>query len=58
MYGMCQSYTQMIMNITCIDLFDHNVGKACTIVRVRCSWMGITVINLFDQNMVMTCAKF
>ena len=38
----------MYMNITCIDLFDHNVGWTCTIVRVGCSWIDTTVINLFD----------
>ena len=47
----------MIMHITCIDLFDHNVGKTFAIVRVGCLWMDITVINLFDQNVGMACAK-
>ena len=47
----------MFIHITCIDLFDHNVGKTCAIVRVGCSWMDITVINPFDQNVDMACAK-
>ena len=47
----------MFMHITGIDLFHHNVGKACTIVRVGCSWMDITVINLLDQNVGMPCVK-
>ena len=46
----------MFMHITGIDLYDQNVGKACAIVRVECSWMD-TVINLFDQNVGMACAK-
>ena len=45
----------MFMHITGIDLYDQNVGKACTIVG--CSWMDITVINLLDQNVGMACAK-
>ena len=47
----------MFMHIAAIDLYDQNVGKACTIVRIECSWMDITVINLFDQNVGMACAK-
>ena len=47
----------MFIHITGIDLYDENVGKACAIVRVGCSWMDITVINLFDQNVGMACAK-
>ena len=47
----------MIKHITGIDLYDQNVGKACTIVTVGCSWMDSTVINLFDQNIGMACAK-
>ena len=47
----------MFMHITGIDLYDQNVGKACAIVRVGCSWMDITVINLFDQNVGMAYAK-
>ena len=47
----------MFMHITCIDLYNQNVGKTCTIVRVGCSWMDITVINLSDQNVDMACAK-
>ena len=47
----------MFMHITGIDLYDHNMSKAFTIVRVGCSWMDITVINLFDHNVGMACPK-
>ena len=47
----------MFMHITGINLYDQHVCKACTIVKVGCSWMDITVINLFDQNVGMACAK-
>ena len=36
----------MFMNITGIDLFDQNVGMACTEVRHRCSWLPLVLIYL------------
>ena len=36
----------MYMDITSIDLFDPNVGIACTEVRLRCSWMSLVLIYL------------
>ena len=31
----------MFMDITDIDLFDHNVDLACAEVRHRCSWISL-----------------
>ena len=36
----------MFMNITGIDLFDQNVGMACTEVRHICSWLSLVLIYL------------
>ena len=36
----------MFMDITGIDLFDQNVGMACTEVRHRCSWLSLVLIYL------------
>ena len=35
------------MNITGIDLFDHNVGMACPNVRLRCSCISLLLIYFF-----------
>ena len=46
------------MNITGMNLFDRNAGKACRQVRPRCRlYMDITDIDLFDQHVGMECAK-
>ena len=43
----------MFMHITCIDLFDHNVGMVrCAKVRFRCLCISL-VLNLFDHNVGM-----
>ena len=34
---MCQSWTQMFMDITDIDLFDQILDTVCAKVRLRCS---------------------
>ena len=52
---MCQSQTQMFMDITGIDLFDQNVRMACAKVRIRCSWI-LLVLIFFYQNVFMACA--
>ena len=54
---MCQILDSDVHTYHWYCLYDQNVGKACAIVRVGCSWMDITVINLFDQNVGMACAK-
>ena len=36
----------MINHITCIDLFDHNVGMACAKVRLRCPCISLVLIYL------------
>ena len=46
----------MFMHITCIDLFDHNVGMACAKSYTQL-FMHITCIDLFDHNVGMACAK-
>ena len=43
---MCQSWTQMFMDITGIDLFDQNLGMACARIRLRCSWISLVLIYL------------
>ena len=37
------------MDITGIDLFDQNVGMACTEVRLRCSWISLVLIYLITM---------
>ena len=37
------------MNITGIDLFDHNVGMACPNVRLRCSFISLLLIHLITM---------
>ena len=44
---MCQSYTQMLIDVTSIDLFDQNACMTCAKVRFR--HMDIAGIDLFDQ---------
>ena len=39
----------MIMHITCIDLFDHNVDMACAKVRLRCSCISLVLIYLITM---------
>ena len=39
----------MIMHITCIDLFDHNVDMACAKVRLRCSFISLVLIYLITM---------
>ena len=39
----------MFMGITGIDLFDQNVGMACTEVRHRCSWVSLVLIYLIKM---------
>ena len=43
---MFQSWTQMCIDITVIDLFDLNVGMICAKVRLRCSWISLILIYL------------
>ena len=38
------------MGITGIDLFDQNVGMACTEVRLRCSWLSLVLIYLIKMQ--------
>ena len=37
------------MNITGIDLFDQNVGMACSKVRLRCSCISLLLIYLITM---------
>ena len=37
------------MHITCIDLFDHNVGMACAKVRLRCPCISLVLIYLITM---------
>ena len=37
------------MEITGIDLFDHNVGMACANVRLRCLLISLTLIYLIKM---------
>ena len=46
----------MINHITCIDLFDHNVGMACAKVRFRCPCISLVLIYLI-KKVGMVCAK-
>ena len=40
----------MFMHITCIDLFDHNVGYGmCAKVRLRCSCISLLLIYLITM---------
>ena len=39
----------MFMHITCIDLFDHNVGMACAKVTLRCSFISLLLIHLITM---------
>ena len=39
----------MVMDITCIDLFDHNVGMAYAKVRLRCSCISLVLIYLITM---------
>ena len=39
----------MHTDITCIDLFDQNVGMACAKVRIRCSWILLVLIYLIKM---------
>ena len=39
----------MFMHITCIDLFDHNVGMACAKVRHRCSCILLVLMYLITM---------
>ena len=34
----------MFMDIIGIDLFDQNVGVACSEIRLRCSWNSLVLI--------------
>ena len=46
----------MFMDITSTDLFDQNVGMACAIVRLRCSWT-LLVLIYFIKMWVMAYAE-
>ena len=39
----------MFMHITCIDLFDHNVGMVCAKVRFRCPYTSLVLIYLITM---------
>ena len=39
----------MIIHITCIDLFDHNVDMACAKFRLRCSCILLVMIYLITM---------
>ena len=39
----------MFMHITCIDLFDHNVGMACAKVTLSCSCILLVLIYLITM---------
>ena len=52
---MCQSNTQMLMDIIGMGLFDQNMSIACAKARLRNSWISlISQIDLFDQNVLLT----
>ena len=53
---MCQSWTQVFMDITDIDLFDLNVGMICAKVGLRYSWISPVLIYLI-KNLGMACAR-
>ena len=44
----------MFMGITDIDLFDQDVGMACTEVRHRCSWLSLVLIYLIKMHVRCT----
>ena len=44
----------MFMGISGIDLFDQNVGMACTEVRHRCSWLSLVLIYLIKMQVRWT----
>ena len=52
---MCQSQTQMFMDITGIDLFDQNVRMACAKVRIRCSWILLVLIFFLSECVYGMC---
>ena len=47
---MCQSWTQVFMDITDIDLFDLNVGMICAKVGLRSSWISPVLIYLIKMG--------
>ena len=46
---MCQSWTQMFMESTSIDLFVQNMSMACAKVGLRCSWISLVLIYLIKM---------
>ena len=40
----------MFMDITGIDLLDHNVGMAYASVRHRCLWISMVLIYLIKMR--------
>ena len=46
---MYQSYTQMLMDISSIDLFDQNMSMALPKVRLICSWISLVLIYLIKM---------
>ena len=46
---MCQSWTQVFMDITDIDLFDQIMDLVCAKVRLRCSWISVVLIYLIKM---------
>ena len=46
---MCQSWTQVFMDITDIDLFAQIVDLVCAKVRLRCSWISVVLIYLIKM---------
>ena len=46
---MCQSWTQIFIDITSIDLFDQNVGMACARIRLRSSLISPVLIYLIKM---------
>ena len=46
---MCQSWTQVFVDITDIDLFDLNVGMICDKVGLRSSWISPVLIYMIKM---------
>ena len=44
------------MEITGIDLFDHNVGMACANVMLRCLLISLTLIYLIKMWVWHDCS--
>ena len=49
---MCQDQTEMLLDITGSDLFDQNIGMACTDAMIRCTH-GLMITPTFCSKKSM-----